>query len=69
MDTCEWPECNSNKATVGSVVGTVYMDGQPYKPCSVSDRLKIFYGIPITSLRHHTPKMRQFDFNFHHLHS
>ena len=27
------PECNSDKATVGSVVCTVYMDGQPYKPC------------------------------------
>ena len=25
--------CNSDKATFGSVVCTVYMDGQPYKPC------------------------------------
>ena len=33
MDTLEWPECNSDKATVGSVVCTVYTDGQPYKPC------------------------------------
>ena len=32
-DTLEWPERNSDKATVGSVVCTVYMDGQPYKPC------------------------------------
>ena len=32
-DTLEWPECNSDKATVGSVVCTVYTDGQPYKPC------------------------------------
>ena len=31
-DTLEWPECNSDKATVGSVVCTVYTDGQPYKP-------------------------------------
>ena len=27
------PECNSDKATVGSVVWKVYTDGQPYKPC------------------------------------
>ena len=33
MDTLEWPECNSDKATVGSVVCTVYTDGQPYKLC------------------------------------
>ena len=26
-------ECNSDKATVGSVVCTVYTDGQPYEPC------------------------------------
>ena len=26
-------ECNSDKATVGSVVRTVYTDGTPYKPC------------------------------------
>ena len=32
-DTLEWPECNSDKATVGSVVCTVYTDRQPYKPC------------------------------------
>ena len=32
-DTHEWPECNSDKATVGSVVCMVYTDGQPYKPC------------------------------------
>ena len=32
-DTLEWPECYSDKATVGSVVCMVYMDGQPYKPC------------------------------------
>ena len=32
-DTLEWPECNSDKATVGSVVCTVYTDGQTYKPC------------------------------------
>ena len=32
-DTLEWPECNSDKATVGSVVCMVYTDGQPYKPC------------------------------------
>ena len=32
-DTLEWPECNSDKATVGSVVCTVYTGGQPYKPC------------------------------------
>ena len=25
--TLEWPECNSDKATVGTVVCTVYMDG------------------------------------------
>ena len=25
-------KCNSDKATVGSVVCTVYTDGQPYKP-------------------------------------
>ena len=29
----EWPECNSEKARVGSVVCTVYTDGQPCKPC------------------------------------
>ena len=29
----EWPECNSDKATVGSVICTVYTDGKPYKPC------------------------------------
>ena len=34
-DTLEWPECNSDKATVGSVVCTVYTDGQPYKPCGL----------------------------------
>ena len=33
MDTHEWPECNLDKATVGSVVCTVYTDAQPYKPC------------------------------------
>ena len=33
MDTLEWPKCNSDKATVGSVACTVYMDGQPYKLC------------------------------------
>ena len=37
-DTLEWPECNSpecnsDKATVGSVLCTVYTDGQPHKPC------------------------------------
>ena len=32
-DTLQWPECNSDKATVGSVVCTVYTGGQPYKPC------------------------------------
>ena len=32
-DTLEWPECNSDKATVGSVVCTVYTGDQPYKPC------------------------------------
>ena len=32
-DTLEWPECNSDKATVGSVVCTVYTDDKPYKPC------------------------------------
>ena len=32
-DTLEWPKCDSDKATVGSVVCTVYTDGQPYKPC------------------------------------
>ena len=32
-DTLEWPKCNSDKAKVGSVVCTVYTDGQPYKPC------------------------------------
>ena len=32
-DTLEWPECNSDKATVGSVVCTVYTDSKPYKPC------------------------------------
>ena len=32
-DTLEWPECNSDKATVGSVVCTDYTDGQPYKLC------------------------------------
>ena len=26
-------ECNSDKATVSSVVYTVYTDGHPYKPC------------------------------------
>ena len=33
IDTLEWPECNSDKTTVGSAVCTVYTDGQPYKPC------------------------------------
>ena len=33
MDTLEWPEGNWDKATIGSVVCTVYTDGQPYKPC------------------------------------
>ena len=33
MDTLEWPEYNSDKATVGSVVCMVYTGGQPYKPC------------------------------------
>ena len=28
-----WPECNSNKAKVGSVLCTVYTNGKPYKPC------------------------------------
>ena len=32
-DTLECPECNSDRITVGSVVCTVYTDGQPYKPC------------------------------------
>ena len=32
-DTLESPKCNSDKAMVGSVVCTVYTDGQPYKPC------------------------------------
>ena len=32
-DTLDWPECNSDKATVGSVVCTVYTDGKPSKPC------------------------------------
>ena len=32
-DTLEWLECNSDKATVGSVVCTVFTDGQLYKPC------------------------------------
>ena len=31
MDTLKWPECNSDKAMVGSVVCTVCTDGQPYK--------------------------------------
>ena len=31
-DTLEWPKCNSDKATVGSVVCMVYTDGKPYKP-------------------------------------
>ena len=33
MNTLKWPECNSDKGMVGSVVCTVYTDGQPYKPC------------------------------------
>ena len=33
MDSLERPECNSDKAMVGLVVCTVYMDGQPYKLC------------------------------------
>ena len=32
-ETLEWPVCNLDKATVGSVVCMVYTDGQPYKPC------------------------------------
>ena len=32
-DTLEWPECNSEKATVCSVKCTVYTDCQPYKSC------------------------------------
>ena len=32
-NTLKWPKCNSDKAMVGSVVCTVYTDGQPYKPC------------------------------------
>ena len=32
-DTLKWPECNSDKATVGSDACTVYTDGQPYKSC------------------------------------
>ena len=32
-DTLEWPECNSDKATVAWVVCTVYTDGQRYKLC------------------------------------
>ena len=32
-DTLDWHECNSDKATVGTVVCTVYTDGQLYKPC------------------------------------
>ena len=32
-DTLEWPECKSDKATVYSVVCTVYTGGQPCKPC------------------------------------
>ena len=36
-DTLEWPKCNSDKATVGSVVCTVYTDGQPYKPCVLGE--------------------------------
>ena len=32
-DTLEWPEYYSDKVTVGSVVCTVYTDGQPYKLC------------------------------------
>ena len=32
-DILEWTKCNSDKATVSSVVCTVYKDGQPYKPC------------------------------------
>ena len=43
MDTLEWPEGNSDKATVGLVVCTVYMDGQPYKPCVLCE----------TGLRYH----------------
>ena len=31
-DALEWPECNSDMATVGSVVCTVFTNGQPYKP-------------------------------------
>ena len=34
-DTLEWPECNSDKAMVGSVVCTVYTDGQMYKLCAL----------------------------------
>ena len=33
MDTLKWPECNSDEAMVGSVVCTVYTDGQPHKLC------------------------------------
>ena len=36
-DTLEWPEGDSDKAMVGSVVCTVYTDGQPYKPCVLSE--------------------------------
>jgi len=32
-DTLEWPMCNSDLATVGSVVCTDYTSGQPCKPC------------------------------------
>ena len=31
--TLEWPKCKSDKATVYSVVCTVYTGGQPCKPC------------------------------------
>jgi len=34
-DTLEWPECNLDQATVGSVVCTVYTSGQPCKPCGL----------------------------------
>ena len=36
-------ECNTDKATVGSVVCTVYTDGQPYKPCVLCETgLKLY---------------------------
>ena len=36
-DTLEWPKCYSDKATLDSVVCTVYTDGKPYKPCVLCD--------------------------------